>query len=101
MATVCTDSPEHPNLADVTADFVYARLMRSRDGIDTGYPDDELEAWAGRARLWAQGGAPRDLPVLTGPAEEQPRDVFIFFISAAKHRNPAAAMALLSRLGAE
>ena len=101
MAIVCTDSPDHPNLADVTADFVYARLMCSRDGIDTGYPDNALEAWAGRARLWAQGGAPRDLPVLTGPADVQPRDVFIFFISAAKHRNPAAAMALLSRLGAD
>ena len=30
MATVFTDSDEHPSFADVTADFVYARLMRSR-----------------------------------------------------------------------
>ncbi|NMW26061.1 DUF72 domain-containing protein, partial [Rhodanobacter denitrificans] len=29
-----------------------------------------------------------------------PRDVFVFFISAAKHRNPAAAMALQSRVDA-
>jgi len=28
-----------------------------------------------------------------------PRDVFLFFISGAKERNPAAAMALLERLG--
>jgi hypothetical protein len=27
-----------------------------------------------------------------------PRDVFVYFISAAKNRNPAAAMSLLSRL---
>ena len=101
MAIVCTDSPEHPNMADVTADFVYARLMRSRDAIDTGYPGDELDAWAGRAHTWAQGGTPADLPVLTSNAPDQRRDVFIFFISAAKHRNPAAAMALLARLGAE
>ncbi len=101
MAIVYTDSPEHPNLGDVTADFVYARLMRSRDAIDTGYPADELDAWAGRAHTWAQGGTPADLPVLASNAPEQRRDVFIFFISAAKHRNPAAAMALLARLGAE
>ena len=100
LAIVCTDSPDHPNLADVTADFVYARLMRSRDGIATGYSRDELDSWAGRARQWADGTAPDDLPRLTAPAAKRPRDVFIFFISAAKHRNPAAAMALLARLGA-
>jgi hypothetical protein len=27
------------------------------------------------------------------------RDVFVYFIAAAKERNPAAAMALLQRLG--
>jgi hypothetical protein len=30
--------------------------------------------------------------------KKPPRDVFVFFISAAKHRNPAAAMALQSRI---
>ena len=101
IAIACTDSPEHPNLGDVTADFVYARLMRSRDAVDAGYPGGELDAWAGRARTWARCGTPADLPVLASNAPEQRRDVFIFFISAAKHRNPAAAMALLARLGAE
>ncbi|WP_417475187.1 DUF72 domain-containing protein [Luteimonas mephitis] len=102
MATVFTDSPEHPSFADVTADFVYARLMRSRAGIATGYGDGELRQWAARARTWAAGGEPDDLPRI-GPAPGKPaarRDVFIYFISAAKERNPAAAMALLRELGA-
>ena len=101
MATVFTDSPDYPSFADVTADFVYARLMRSRSDDPTGYPDAELEQWSGRLREWARGGEPSDLPRLA-PALEQPasRDVFVFFISSAKERNPAAAMALLKKLGA-
>lgn len=99
FAIVYTDSPEHPNVADVTADFVYARLMRSRSGIATGYPATELREWAARARAWAEGGEPDDLPRLTDDIPpRQPREVFILFISAAKERNPAAAMALIERL---
>jgi uncharacterized protein YecE (DUF72 family) len=99
FATVFTDSPEHPSFADLTADFVYARLMRSRPGMETGYPEPELRQWAQRARAWAAGDEPDDLPRIgaaTGP--RQPRDVFVFFIAAAKERNPAAAMALLGML---
>ena len=95
FATVFTDSPEHPSFADVTADFVYLRLMRSRSEIATGYPADELEAWATRAREWARGDEPGDLPrIVDETLPAKPRDVFIQFISAAKERNPAAAMAL-------
>lgn len=101
MATVYTDSETHPALADITADFVYARLMRARAEIATGYPAAELRAWARRARTWAAGEAPDDLPLLsTPPAAARSREVFIFFISAAKERNPAAAMELLRLLGA-
>lgn len=99
FATVYTDSPDYPSFADVTADFVYARLMRTRADIATGYPDDELGAWAARARLWVAGGEPADLPKLEAvPAPAMPREVFVYFISAAKARNPAAAMALMARL---
>jgi uncharacterized protein YecE (DUF72 family) len=102
MATVFTDSPEHPSFADATADFIYARLMRARADVGTGYPRDELRQWASRARRWAAGEEPDDLPRI-GPVPTKPagrRDVFIYFISAAKERNPAAAMALLRELGA-
>ena len=100
MATVFTDSGEHPSFADVTADFVYARLMRSRSEIATGYAPPELERWAARARAWASGGEPDDLPRIAPPvqATATPREVFVYFISAAKERNPAAAMALIARL---
>ena len=99
FATVFTDSPEHPSFADVTADFVYARLMRSRSDIATGYPAGELEAWAHRARRWARGDEPSDLPnIVAERAPQKPRDVFVQFISAAKERNPAAAMALTAAL---
>ena len=100
FATVFTDSPGYPSFADLTADFVYARLMRSRSDIASGYPGDELDAWAARARQWAQGGEPGDLPKIGAEAAAvKPRDVFVYFISAAKERNPAAAMALIERLG--
>jgi len=101
MALVFTDSPEHPSFADVTADFVYARLMRACSGEPTGYPEVELDGWAGRARQWAAGGEPADLPRIGAAAPEAAhRDVFVFFISAAKERNPAAAMALMRHLRA-
>lgn len=101
MATVFTDSKEHPSFADLTTDFVYARLMRSRTEIQTGYPDAELDRWAERALLWSEGGDPMDLPHIGAVADQaEPREVFLYFISSAKERNPAAAMTLLERLGA-
>lgn len=103
LPTVFTDSADYPSFADVTGDFIYARLMRSESAIATGYRVSELEAWATRARTWAGGSEPADLPyaaktaTVTKSAHTR-RDVYIYFISAAKERNPAAAMALLERL---
>jgi uncharacterized protein YecE (DUF72 family) len=100
--SVFTDSDDYPGFADLTGDFVYARLMRSRASEPDGYPAKELRAWAERARTWADGGEPRDLPRVqsAGAPNTSPRDVFLYFISSAKARNPAAAMALLQRLHA-
>jgi Uncharacterized conserved protein len=99
VPTVFTDSPDYPSLADLTGDFTYARLMRSADGIPTGYAADELDRWATYARSWAAGEDIGELPhVAAQQPQGQPRDVFVFFISSAKHRNPAAAMALQSRV---
>lgn len=101
-ATVFTDSDEHPSFADITAPFVYARLMRARSDQPAGYPEAGLREWAGRLRAWAEGGMPADLPYIEAPATAAPpvpRDVFVFFIAAAKERNPAAAMSLLRLLG--
>ncbi|MFL6587436.1 MAG: DUF72 domain-containing protein [Luteimonas sp.] len=102
VATVFTDSSDYPSFADITGDFFYARLMASRETSTTGYPGLQLDAWAKRALQWAAGEAPADLPY-AGPRDAAPvvpRDTFVFFISAAKERNPAAAMALQQRLQA-
>ncbi|MEO5558920.1 MAG: DUF72 domain-containing protein, partial [Dokdonella sp.] len=99
VATVFTDSPAYPSFADLTGDFAYLRLMRSESSIATGYPETALAAWADRARTWARGDEPTDLPkIALSQARGSSRDVFVYFISAAKERNPAAAIALLARL---
>ena len=85
---------------DPTADFVYARLQQSRADEAAGYSSSELDDWAERVRIWAKGGTPADLPLLGAKPKEQARDCFVFFISGAKVHNPAAAMALIERLGA-
>ncbi len=101
VATVFTDSPQHPSFADTTGDFVYARLMCGASSIETGYAPDALDAWAQRARQWSCGEEPHELPrIRSAAAGRAGRDVFIFFINAAKQHNPAAAMALLARLSA-
>lgn len=101
VATVFADSDEYPSFADLTGDFVYARLMRTEAPIETGYAAAALDRWAGRAQLWAEGGEPDDLPRVAAAATgAKPRDVFMFFISGAKERAPAAAMALIERLSA-
>jgi uncharacterized protein YecE (DUF72 family) len=100
LPTVFTDSPKYPSFADVTGNFVYARLMRSESAIATGYAAEALAAWAERAQTWADGGEPDDLPRIA-PAQKKSsgkRDVFVYFINGAKERAPAAAMALLDRL---
>lgn len=99
VAHVFTDAENFPSFADLTSDFVYARLMQCDPAIQTGYADEALDAWAGRLLTWAKGEAPADLPSLDEtPAQSAPRDVFVYFINGAKERAPAAAMALLGRL---
>jgi uncharacterized protein YecE (DUF72 family) len=97
VATVFAHTDEFPNFADVTADFVYARLRKAEASEPTGYSKPDLQAWSERAKLWAAGGAPDDLPYVTdAPPPKKPRDVFVFFINGAKERAPAAAKHLLT-----
>jgi uncharacterized protein YecE (DUF72 family) len=90
----------YPAIADVTGDFVYARLQKGKDSVKTGYPPKALDAWAKRAQTWAAGGVPSDLPCI-GPsprAKARPRDVFLYVIHEGKLRAPAAAEALIAKL---
>jgi uncharacterized protein YecE (DUF72 family) len=99
VAPVLVDSDKHPMIADVTSDFVYARLQRTTEKMRTGYPPAALDTWAKRAQAFANGDALADLPTLGEPLRSKgKRDVFIYMISGAKVRAPAAAMALIERL---
>lgn len=82
MAVVFADADTFPRIEEQTADFTYARLQRSVKCIETGYEIAALEGWAQQAKAWAKGG----------------RDVFVYFISGAKVRNPAAAQVLIEQL---
>jgi uncharacterized protein YecE (DUF72 family) len=80
-AIVFADHDEFPKIDEKTADFAYARLMRTQEAVKTGYKPAELDGWAKEAKGWAK----------RGPA-------FVYFISGAKVRAPAAAQALIERL---
>jgi uncharacterized protein YecE (DUF72 family) len=99
VPVVFAEHDRYPAIADITGDFVYARLQKGDEKLKEGYPAKALDNWASRAKTWAQGEEPKDLPrVDKTAAKEQPRDVFIYFIHEAKLRAPAAAMALIERL---
>jgi len=99
VATVFTESDDYPAFADVTGDFVYARVMRTDVALPEGCTPQVFDQLAACARVWREGGEPEGLPrVEPVPAASAPRDVFMYFISGAKEKAPAAAMALLRRL---
>lgn len=100
-ATVFTDSDDYPSFADVTGDFVYTRMMRTDAQLPEGCTPEALDQLAACGQVWRAGGEPAGVPRVepTGNAATGPRDVFMYFISGAKERAPAAAMSLLRRLG--
>jgi uncharacterized protein YecE (DUF72 family) len=81
VAICFADGDDFPVIDEPTADFTYARLMGTQEDIATGYAPKALDSWAKRARDWAKRG-----------------DAFIYMISGAKIRAPAAAQALIERL---
>ena len=96
IPVVYADHASYPAFADVTGDFVYARLQTGSDGVATAYAEPELKTWAARLIAWAEGGRPADLPC-ADPDDVptvRPREVFAFIIHEGKVRAPAGAMAL-------
>ncbi|MDF0541800.1 DUF72 domain-containing protein [Sphingobium sp. H39-3-25] len=84
VAVVVADHAEYPRLKGAeegAAPFTYARLMQSQEDEPAGYAADDLATWASWTKTRAESG-----------------DCYIFFISGAKVRNPAAAMALMERV---
>jgi uncharacterized protein YecE (DUF72 family) len=99
IPVVFSEHATYPAIADLTGDFVYARLQKGRDDIETGYPPAALDAWAKRLEAWASGSEPDDLPRVGAAApKKQPRDVFAYVIHEGKVRAPAATMALIERV---
>ena len=98
VAIVFADADDYPCIADLSGDFVYARLQRSIADEATGYDAASLDRWADTARAWSRGESPPGFPYVADPPPQQPRETYVFFISGAKERNPAAAMALMERL---
>jgi uncharacterized protein YecE (DUF72 family) len=89
----------YPAISDVVGDFVYARLQKGDDDIKTCYPPKQLDAWARRLQLWADGGEPDDLPRVDKPAAMKvPRDVYAYVIHEGKVRAPHGAMELIERV---
>jgi len=81
VAIVYASGSSHPRIDQKTAGFTYARHMGSQENLELGFSDAGLNVFAKQAKDWAKTG-----------------DVFLYFISGAKVRNPAAATALISRL---
>lgn len=103
VPVVYADHPTYPAIADLSGDFVYARLQKGEDDIPTGYPASAIAAWAAAAKAWAEGTVPDALAsqCVAPPTKEKkkPRDVFVYFIHGGKVRAPAAAQALMAALG--
>lgn len=80
-AVVLADHEEYPAIHGHDVGFSYSRLMRAQAEEPAGYPAEAIAQWADRAKAQAATG-----------------DVFTFFISGAKERNPAAARAMIVAL---
>jgi len=102
VAIITGADSDFPVIADVASDFVYVRIMGTQAKEKLGYPKAALAKWAERAKAWEKGEAPKDLALLAPPASQPKtktkRDVFLFVISGAKERNPAAAQAIIAAL---
>ncbi|MDE1182608.1 DUF72 domain-containing protein [Paraburkholderia sp.] len=101
VAIVLAADSDFPQIADLTAPFVYARVMGTTDKYAKGYSPKALNAWVERARALSEGTVPDDLEISDKPiATRKSRDVYLYVISGFKERNPAAAMAIIDKLKA-
>lgn len=81
-SVVYAEDDAFPKIRHEGATFAVARLMQTKSEEPDGYPKREIERFAKMFGGWSKD-----------------QEVYVFFISGAKERNPAAAMALLERLG--
>lgn len=79
---VYAEDDTFPKVRHEGSSFAVARLMQSRADEPAGYAKKDIDRIAKMATGWSAK-----------------QDVFVFFISGAKERNPAAAVALQEKLG--
>src|SRR5262249_43579910 len=79
---VYAEDDEFPKIRHEDSPFAVARLMQTQSDQGAGYGKADIDRFAKMTTDWAKK-----------------QDVFCFFISGAKERNPAAAMALQEKLG--
>jgi uncharacterized protein YecE (DUF72 family) len=101
IPVVYAEHEKYPGIPDPVGDFVYARLQKGQDNIPTAYPPTQIDAWTKRAKAWAKGDSPSDIGLVDADkkAKAIARDVFVYFIHEGKVRAPAAAMAMIERVG--
>src|SRR5437763_360931 len=61
VAIVIAEHETYPQIADLSADFVYARLQCAREAEPEGYSSAALDRWAEVVRGWAAGDCPSGL----------------------------------------
>ena len=99
VAVVIAADSTYPQIDDLTAPFVYARIMGTSSSEPAGYPGDALEVWAQRAKQWASGKTPDGVATVgKSVAAKTGRDVFLYVISGFKPLNPAAAIEMIARV---
>lgn len=97
VAAITSADADYTQIADVTAPFVYARIMGTKELEPKGYSEAGLDRWAKAAHAWARGSVPEGLDIVGPATKAGKRDVFLYVISGGKVRNPAAAMELIAR----
>src|ERR1044072_8309378 len=75
IAIVIAAHDSYPQLGDLSADFVYARLQCAREEEPLGYGAAALDRWAKVAKGWAAGESPAGLDYVSdAAAAAQPRE---------------------------
>jgi uncharacterized protein YecE (DUF72 family) len=83
VAIVEAGDSKYPRIQARTAPFSYLRVMGTKASAPRGYAPAAIQRWRDHAKALAREG-----------------DVYFYFISGAKERNPLAARALLAALDA-
>jgi uncharacterized protein YecE (DUF72 family) len=99
VGIVIAGDSAYPQIADITAPFIYARIMGTKPNEESGYSVAAQKVWSQRARAWASGATSEGLNYVEAPFPDgKPRDVFLYVISGHKALNPAAAVSLIRGL---